>query len=81
MNRINIYFKKWKLFSFHRSCKHHKFSKEVFQTLYGHGLMCHNCKQALTYERWPKGYDLNAVPDWSKTEAELVKHLTKGGKC
>ncbi len=65
------------LFKWKHWCEHTKYSAEVFQTLYGHGLMCYNCKQALSYERWPKGYDLNAVPDWSKTERELVESLQK----
>ena len=65
------------LFTWKHWCKHEKYSNEVFQTLYGHGLMCYNCKQALTYERWPKGYDINAVPNWSKTESELVQSLQK----
>lgn len=55
MNRLNIYFKKWKLFSLdYYSCKHHRYDMEVYETLYGHGLMCMNCKKVVTYEKFTK---------------------------
>ncbi len=62
---------------FGEKCKHHKYGAEVYQTLYGHGIMCTRCKYVVTYERWPDGYNINAVPDWSKSETELTRQLTK----
>ena len=47
----------------------------MFQTLYGCGALCHICGVLKWYKKWPEGYDMQAVPDWSISPEELFRKL------
>lgn len=57
-----------------RKCKHWEYTTEFFQSTYGHGLMCHNCKIALTYKRMPKE---NELKEENKYEKEITHIYSK----
>ena len=52
-----------------------KHGHSAFQTLHGFGFLCRFCGVIINYCPWPEGYDMNAVPDWSKSPEELLESL------